>query len=147
MRVAAEARLEAQRAACAGPRRRHLGLRQQAPRELLGLLGRHRDLVAVLAGVAGAADQAVDAVDGERLAVHEAERLCTGRQPRQHGGGLGTLQRDERPVRSEEHTSELQSLMRISYAGFCLKKKKIPRQFLSCTSTQQNTTTYHYTIR
>src|SRR3546814_4516891 len=27
-------------------------------------------------------------------------------------------------VRSEEHTSELQSLMRISYAVFCLKKKK-----------------------
>src|SRR3546814_3694241 len=26
-------------------------------------------------------------------------------------------------ARSEEHTSELQSLMRISYAGFCLKKK------------------------
>src|SRR3546814_1251355 len=31
------------------------------------------------------------------------------------------LQRDDR---SEEHTSELQSLMRISYAVFCLKKKK-----------------------
>src|SRR3546814_4074420 len=30
----------------------------------------------------------------------------------------------EVPVRSEEHTSELQSLMRISYAVFCLKKKK-----------------------
>src|SRR3546814_14508550 len=29
-----------------------------------------------------------------------------------------------RPCRSEEHTSELQSLMRISYAVFCLKKKK-----------------------
>src|SRR3546814_6126292 len=29
------------------------------------------------------------------------------------------------PERSEEHTSELQSLMRISYAVFCLKKKKI----------------------
>src|SRR3546814_2648722 len=29
--------------------------------------------------------------------------------------------------RSEEHTSELQSLMRISYAVFCLKKKKIKR--------------------
>src|SRR3546814_3578596 len=29
----------------------------------------------------------------------------------------------ERVVRSEEHTSELQSLMRISYAVFCLKKK------------------------
>src|SRR3546814_1498011 len=31
---------------------------------------------------------------------------------------------DEREFRSEEHTSELQSLMRISYAVFCLKKKK-----------------------
>src|SRR3546814_6472761 len=30
-------------------------------------------------------------------------------------------------VRSEEHTSELQSLMRISYAVFCLKKKKIQK--------------------
>src|SRR3546814_2267900 len=30
----------------------------------------------------------------------------------------------ERHFRSEEHTSELQSLMRISYAVFCLKKKK-----------------------
>src|SRR3546814_3488892 len=30
---------------------------------------------------------------------------------------------EARPVRSEEHTSELQSLMRISYAVFCLKKK------------------------
>src|SRR3546814_10481632 len=29
----------------------------------------------------------------------------------------------QRPLRSEEHTSELQSLMRISYAVFCLKKK------------------------
>src|SRR3546814_6728766 len=28
------------------------------------------------------------------------------------------------PARSEEHTSEIQSLMRISYAVFCLKKKK-----------------------
>src|SRR3546814_5732547 len=32
--------------------------------------------------------------------------------------------RDPRWQRSEEHTSELQSLMRISYAVFCLKKKK-----------------------
>src|SRR3546814_10779446 len=31
-------------------------------------------------------------------------------------------------TRSEEHTSELQSLMRISYAGFCLKKKKRNQQ-------------------
>src|SRR3546814_8575904 len=33
-----------------------------------------------------------------------------------------------RIARSEEHTSELQSLMRISYAVFCLKKKKIKNQ-------------------
>src|SRR3546814_2425611 len=32
--------------------------------------------------------------------------------------------------RSEEHTSELQSLMRISYAVFCLKKKKHNKQLL-----------------
>src|SRR3546814_8586699 len=32
--------------------------------------------------------------------------------------------RSARKCRSEEHTSELQSLMRISYAVFCLKKKK-----------------------
>src|SRR3546814_9256363 len=38
-------------------------------------------------------------------------------------------------IRSEEHTSELQSLMRISYAVFCLKKKKI--KYLN----QLNTTT------
>src|SRR3546814_5479294 len=31
---------------------------------------------------------------------------------------------DDKVARSEEHTSELQSLMRISYAVFCLKKKK-----------------------
>src|SRR3546814_3306094 len=37
--------------------------------------------------------------------------------------------RDDRDTeRSEEHTSELQSLMRISYAVFCLKKKKKKRQ-------------------
>src|SRR3546814_6527608 len=37
----------------------------------------------------------------------------------------GAVQRLDRTVmRSEEHTSELQSLMRISYAVFCLKKKK-----------------------
>src|SRR3546814_10489757 len=34
------------------------------------------------------------------------------------------LKKGLRNVRSEEHTSELQSLMRISYAVFCLKKKK-----------------------
>src|SRR3546814_8180736 len=33
--------------------------------------------------------------------------------------------------RSEEHTSELQSLMRISYAVFCLKKKKTTQNYIS----------------
>src|SRR3546814_7656376 len=38
--------------------------------------------------------------------------------------------------RSEEHTSELQSLMRISYAVFCLNKKtKYQRKKMLCTST------------
>src|SRR3546814_979851 len=37
-------------------------------------------------------------------------------------GGIGGVHRGA--ARSEEHTSELQSLMRISYAVFCLKKKK-----------------------
>src|SRR3546814_2833513 len=37
------------------------------------------------------------------------------------GGGVAA---EQRALRSEEHTSELQSLMRISYAVFCLKKKK-----------------------
>src|SRR3546814_10836358 len=37
-------------------------------------------------------------------------------------------------VRSEEHTSELQSLMRISYAVFCLKKKKYTKYNKECIS-------------
>src|SRR3546814_7163564 len=36
-----------------------------------------------------------------------------------------------RTTRSEEHTSELQSLMRISYAVFCLKKKRATRHTIS----------------
>src|SRR3546814_2670701 len=42
-------------------------------------------------------------------------------------------------ARSEEHTSELQSLMRISYAVFCLKKKKIHTNNKQATATQNNT--------
>src|SRR3546814_3890682 len=42
---------------------------------------------------------------------------------RGHDGFL-QVQRVALRLRSEEHTSELQSLMRISYAVFCLKKKK-----------------------
>src|SRR3546814_3287042 len=39
--------------------------------------------------------------------------------------------------RSEEHTSELQSLMRISYAVFCLKKKKKKTQYHTKTQLQE----------
>src|SRR3546814_8103440 len=42
------------------------------------------------------------------------------------GLGAGPFEA-RRPHRSEEHTSELQSLMRISYAVFCLKKKNRKR--------------------
>src|SRR3546814_1409760 len=38
--------------------------------------------------------------------------------------------------RSEEHTSELQSLMRISYAVFCLKKKKNNKSLMTTTNTE-----------
>src|SRR3546814_7875526 len=41
-------------------------------------------------------------------------------------------------LRSEEHTSELQSLMRISYAVFCLKKKKTKNQQLASIQKNQN---------
>src|SRR3546814_5348565 len=41
---------------------------------------------------------------------------------------LGISRTPLREARSEEHTSELQSLMRISYAVFCLKKKKTNNQ-------------------
>src|SRR3546814_6876571 len=60
--------------------------------------------------VRGAVGQAVDR--GVEAVLDRAQRRPCG------------CHRVERSVRSEEHTSELQSLMRISYAVFCLKKKK-----------------------
>src|SRR3546814_9038029 len=41
-------------------------------------------------------------------------------------------------ARSEEHTSELQSLMRISYAVFCLKKKNNKKKTITRTSNKKN---------
>src|SRR3546814_4903820 len=55
------------------------------------------------------------------VARHERQPSCC-RQPARHPPQLRRLPDGER---SEEHTSELQSLMRSSYAVFCLKKKKI----------------------
>src|SRR3546814_9993907 len=56
--------------------------------------------------------------DGCMLFVHLPAEVITL-------GFVGACDHDGRmQIRSEEHTSELQSLMRISYAVFCLKKKK-----------------------
>src|SRR3546814_7326808 len=58
---------------------------------------------------------------GERLSIPG------GRYHRVKSGETGiAIARAYGVSRSEEHTSELQSLMRISYAVFCLKKKTIP---------------------
>src|SRR3546814_8361609 len=58
------------------------------------------------------------------------------------GGKCAQLHAVRQPAagrpRSEEHTSELQSLIRISYAVFCLNKKKKPNK-----SSAQPHTTYH----
>src|SRR3546814_20654005 len=63
---------------------------------------------------------------------HAPRRRLPGQRPRLRSGdrsgaaALGRIQALQvlrRKSRSEEHTSELQSLMRISYAVFCLKKK------------------------
>src|SRR3546814_3836691 len=63
-------------------------------------------------------------------------------------GALHEIERGpERPhdrVRSEEHTSELQSLMRISYAVFCLKKKNTK---LYTPNNPQKTRAQHTTER
>src|SRR3546814_3398155 len=58
-------------------------------------------------------------------------------ESRQHHSMNGIPEENDRNIRSEEHTSELQSLMRISYAVFCLKKKKIVKN----NSTRNHTVT------
>src|SRR3546814_10920471 len=49
-------------------------------------------------------------------------------------------------IRSEEHTSEIQSLMRISYAVFCLKKNKIT-QLIRYTKNSRLQNTFKHTIQ
>src|SRR3546814_2505591 len=58
------------------------------------------------------APQSLEALGMPFDGIAEAARLATE-----------NAYRNPREIRSEEHTSELQSLMRISYAVFCLKKK------------------------
>src|SRR3546814_8253435 len=56
----------------------------------------------------------------DRLKTELAETVVVEQHPRMEG-------RQSVMVRSEEHTSELQSLMRISYVVLCLKKKRIQK--------------------
>src|SRR3546814_6349379 len=56
-----------------------------------------------------------------RVETKVAVGICRCRRSRSCGGALTPTRSSQR---SEEHTSELQTLMRISYAVFCLKKKK-----------------------
>src|SRR3546814_3820144 len=64
-------------------------------------------------------------IDGGQLGELDDDRAFIHRR---HEGladrAIGDAGDDQPCRRSEEHTSELQSLMRISYAVFCLKKKK-----------------------
>src|SRR3546814_9379578 len=87
-------------------------------------------------GVAGAAvvEEVVEPGSDFNLEVRALDRGDTGEYVVFDRNGVVVASSDEalvaedldaeRLLRSEEHTSELQSLMRISYAVFCLKKKK-----------------------
>src|SRR3546814_3828755 len=70
-------------------------------------------------------DEAGDVVDRSVLArVQTPQAFRLGILRRAHAEAVEAAATDDAQlVRSEEHTSELQSLMRISYAVFCLKKK------------------------
>src|SRR3546814_5512643 len=60
---------------------------------------------------------------GSRTHEFEQVRIEFVRMGGEHSMGISLVDL-QRPVRSEEHTSELQSLMRMSYAVFCLKKQQ-----------------------
>src|SRR3546814_3868701 len=76
------------------------------------------ELAAVIIAV-GAADDRLQRLQPGQV---DPDVLADLRPERRHHAKAGRRQVEQ--VRSEEHTSELQSLMRISYAVFCLKKKK-----------------------
>src|SRR3546814_2405232 len=65
----------------------------------------------------------------DAMAEHAPERYVATMSKAKRPGKIfiDWLRNTRGATRSEEHTSELQSLMRISYAVFCLKKKKQPK--------------------
>src|SRR3546814_8085677 len=75
---------------------------------------------------AGRADAIVPGLAGALIGCLGLRGLAVaGRGAFEHSGSVLLAEIDRgAAARSEEHTSELQSLMRISYAVFCLKKKK-----------------------
>src|SRR3546814_10618410 len=88
----------------------------------------------------------IDGLGGGGLdgrAFHQGHDPMTDmRTPRRRAHGLGAAGSGSMHFRSEEHTSELQSLMRISYAVFCLQKKKdLSAQEL--TNSSAHTTRHH----
>src|SRR3546814_9956396 len=98
-------------------------------------------LVAAGRGVTVLPDWLVDE-EGAGLPI---KKISLGRKGLRKTLNLGIRRGDESiDYRSEEHTSELQSLMRISYAVFCLKKKKQltqhkPEHHIYHTPKQTNT--------
>src|SRR3546814_7916500 len=63
--------------------------------------------------------------------------MCNAEPPTNSGVAAIHINR-KATFRSEEHTSELQSLMRISYAVFCLKKKTINTSSITCLILNNN---------
>src|SRR3546814_6916249 len=81
----------------------------------------HRDVLSVRRDIEARADEALARLDAVQVLEGDGpERPGVRRKSNQHED---EAQNGASP-RSEEHTSELQSLMRIQYAVFCLKKKK-----------------------
>src|SRR3546814_7664820 len=70
-------------------------------------------------------------IDGRKLNGNDAARI--GHIKLRHTLPVDPARREVE--RSEEHTSELQSLMRISYAVFCLKKKKKTNKSIERSTT------------
>src|SRR3546814_4829544 len=91
-----------------------------------------RDLATIRSGMR----VTVETQDGAEIAT-----ATLGQYLPEGNAEAGTaLMRATIPNRSEEHTSELQSLMRISYAVFCLKKKKNNTNSTTKIETMKNTT-------